>query len=333
MLAELGWPEEQFRWSRDWHEEQERVKSGAAKYMDEPCMTVGGRDGVPLARAIAQYYYRLADGRLVCVRYRYEGIHKRIPKCLTFTPSHRGGWWEALPNSTAVPSEDRHGGGLPLYRLPELLEAIGGNDREIWIVADERCVDAVLALPDTDFSKDGKVPVTCLFGDYRGKPGQSDLAPLRDRRCFLIADTDSRDRNAVLATAKALAKLDCGIRLCRRHRRGRLPEHDRLDTECGHPVVPPRADGTSCRGVPRRSSGRTVDRRSRRPLHCRRCREAPEPVYPCLDPRERRRGGLGIPAGEAQAVPGPGDVRPEGSKTERTTPRAPVCADRRPRKP
>ena len=214
LLAELGWPEEQFRWSRDWHEEQERVKSGAAKYMDEPCMTVGGRDGVPLARAIAQYYYRLADGRLVCVRYRYEAIHRRIPKCLTFTPSHRGGWWEAVPNSTSVPAEDRHAGGLPLYRLPELLEAIEGNDREIWIVADERCVDAVLALPDSDFAKGGRFPVTCVFGDFRGRPGKCDLAPLRGRRCFLIADTDTRDRNAVLATAKALAKLDCGIRLC-----------------------------------------------------------------------------------------------------------------------
>ena len=30
----------------------------------------------------------------------------------------------------------------------------------------------------------------------------------------MIADTDTRDRNAVLATARALAKLDCGIRLC-----------------------------------------------------------------------------------------------------------------------
>ena len=117
LLTELGWPEEQFRWSRDRHEEQERVKSGAAKYMDEPRTTVGGRDGVPLARAIAQYYYRLADRRLVCVRYKYEGIHRRIPKCLTFTPSHRGGWWEALPSSTSVPAEDRHAGGLPLYRL------------------------------------------------------------------------------------------------------------------------------------------------------------------------------------------------------------------------
>ena len=30
----------------------------------------------------------------------------------------------------------------------------------------------------------------------------------------MIADTDTRDRNAVLAIARALAKLDCGIRLC-----------------------------------------------------------------------------------------------------------------------
>ena len=131
LLAELGWPEELVLLSRDRHQEQERVKSGAAKYMDEPCMTAGGRNGVPLARAIAQHLYRLADGRLVCVRYKYEGIHRRIPKCLTFTPSHRGGWWEALPNSTSVPAEDRHAGEMPLYRLPELLDAIEGNDREI----------------------------------------------------------------------------------------------------------------------------------------------------------------------------------------------------------
>ena len=62
LLAELGWPEELFRWSHEWHEEQERVKSGAAKYMDEPCMTAGGRNGVPLARAIAKHVYRLANG-------------------------------------------------------------------------------------------------------------------------------------------------------------------------------------------------------------------------------------------------------------------------------
>ena len=37
LLAELGWPEELVLLSRDRHQEQERVKSGAAKYMDEPC--------------------------------------------------------------------------------------------------------------------------------------------------------------------------------------------------------------------------------------------------------------------------------------------------------
>ena len=165
LLSGLGWPEELFRWSREWHEEQERVKSGAAKYMDEPRTTVGGRNGVPLARAIAQHVYRLADGRLVCVRYRYETIHRRIPKCLTFTPSHRGGWWEALPNSTAVPTEDRHAGGLPLR--PGDLDRRG---REV-----RRCRSGAAG---HGLSKDGKVLVTCLFGDYRGKPGQCDLAPL-----------------------------------------------------------------------------------------------------------------------------------------------------------
>ena len=174
LLAELGWPEELFRWSRDWHEEQERVKSGSAKYMDEPCMTVGGRNGVPLARAIAQHVYRLADGRLV-----------------------------------------------------------GGASEQ------HRCVDR---------------------GPARGRT--TALSPSR--------------------------------------------------TPGGYSW--------------------TVGRRSRGPLRCRQCREVPRPAHPCLDPRDRRLSGLGIPAGEAQAVPGPGDVRPERSKTERTTPKAPVCSGRRPRK-
>lgn len=214
LLEELGWTDELFHWSRDWDGEQERVKSGVAKYLDEPRTIVGGRGNMPLARAIAEHEYRLADGRLLCVCHRYEHIHRRIPKCLTFTTSHRGGWWEALPNSTSVPSEDRHTGGLPLYRLPELLEAIEGNDREIWIVPDERCVDAVLALPDEHFAKRERFPVTCLFSDFRRRPGKCDLAPLQGRTCLLIGDTATRDRNAVLAIARALAKLDCGIRVC-----------------------------------------------------------------------------------------------------------------------
>ena len=178
------------------------------------------------------------------------------------------------------------------------------------------------------------LPITCLFGDYRGKPGKCDLAPLRGRRCLLIADTDTRDRNAVLA-------IRLQSRLC-------LP-----DGEGGYGVADAIAEGgyrnmiawirkagirwfrygPTLPAVAAIPSGRAVGRQSRRTLHCRLRREAPGSSHCCFDPRNRRLGGMGIPAGEAQALPGPGDVRAQGSKTERTTQRAPVCADRHPQKP
>ena len=113
--------------------------------------------------------------------------------------------------------------------------------------------------------------MTCLFGDYRGKPGKCDLAPLRGRRCLLIADTDTRDRNAVLATARALAKLDCGIRLCLPDGEGGYGVADTIAEggyrnmidwirKAGIRWFRRRADGTGRRGLPRRSSGRTVGR-------------------------------------------------------------------------
>ena len=122
-------------------------------------MTVGGRNRVPLARAIAQHVLparRRASGvRPLQIR-GYSQTHPEVPDVHAFPQGRLVGG--ASEQHSSVPSEDRHAGELPLYRLPELLEAIEGNDREIWIVADERCVDAVLALPDTGFSKDGKVP-------------------------------------------------------------------------------------------------------------------------------------------------------------------------------
>ena len=213
ILSRLGWTDGTIRHALDQIATWERERQGWAKYIDgDPYPAFGGRNGVPRAKCIAQHEYRRADGHLICVRYRYEKLHKKIPKILTFTPSSRGGWWMDEPDSQSIPPESRHHGKLLLYRLPELMRVIKGNDRSIWIVEGEKCVDAVLALNDVPRGK--TPPITCLYGSMYRKPARCDLTPLTGRKVLLIADADTKGRKAMLALARALEKLDCEIRLC-----------------------------------------------------------------------------------------------------------------------
>ena len=167
----------------------------------------------PRAKTITQHDYRLADGYLVCARYRYEKIHPKIPKGLTFTPASNGGWWVAAPHKDTIPPEDRYVGMLPLYRLPELLRAIEGNDRPIWIVEGEDCVDAVLNVQDAP--KGGLPPVTCLLGDLDDRPTLHDFSPLLKRQVLLIADPDPRSHKKMSRLARILhTHHDCRIKHC-----------------------------------------------------------------------------------------------------------------------
>lgn len=213
MLKQLGWTPETLRQAKEQVAKAQQESSGQATFTRRPYEFVGGEKwGTPRAKAIAQHEYRLADGNLICTRYRYERLHKKNPKVLTFTPASGGGWWVTAPHKDTVPPEDRHAGKLPLYRLPELLRAIEGNDRPIWIVEGEKCVDAVLALQDAP--KGGKFPTTCLFGGLHNQPAKSDLAPLKGRKVLLISDTDNKGRNAMLTVARALKKIGCKIQVC-----------------------------------------------------------------------------------------------------------------------
>ena len=206
-LIALGWSEFHFQHaSRETNKEAHR-KRGLAMYTDDPYPMIGRGKGT--ARGIMGHKYRLANGKLVCFRVRYQKVSERTPKILSFTPSNRGGWWVTEPDSRAVPLEDRHHSKLPLYRLPELLQTIKDSDQPIWIVEGEKCVDAVLGMKDAPT----KFPTTCLFGSMYGKPAKCDLTPLKGHKCLLFADTDGKGRAAMKALARALEKLDCTVGL------------------------------------------------------------------------------------------------------------------------
>ena len=207
ILKDLGWPAELFRHALKKANEYTARKLGRATYTPDPYMLLGR--GRVRARAIGKHEYRLADGKLICLRVRYEKKSNRMSKVWSYTPCGKGGWWVAEPDSQAVPLEDRHCGKLPLYRLPYLLQTIQDSDQPIWIVEGEKCVDAVIGMKDSPV----KFPVTCLFGSMYRKPAKCDLSPLKGQNCLLFADTDGKGRAAMKALARALEKLDCTVGL------------------------------------------------------------------------------------------------------------------------
>ena len=148
----------------------------------------------------------------------------------------------------------------------------------------------------------------------------------------------------MLAIARALAKLDCGIRLC-------LP-----DGEGGYGVADAIAEGGYRNMIAwiRKAGIRWFRRGPTVPAVAAYLGDLPAGQW-TVDPAdlyaaagvEKRPDRHTVALIRETAVStgwefrrvkrkpfrGPGDVRPEGSETERTTPRAPVCADRHPRKP
>lgn len=212
ILKNLGWTPGTFRHAKNQAQKAQEASSGQARLVAMPPDVVGGKEGVPRAKCIAQHEYRRADGQLICVRYRYEKIHKLIPRVRTFTPASNGDWWCAEPYDTSVPSEDRHDGELPLYRLPGLLEAIEGNDRKIWIVKGENKVDAILQQRPPE---DGLPPVTCLYDGLDGKPTRHDLSPLAGRELLLIADPRAGSHRNMTSLEEFLrSHHDCRARRC-----------------------------------------------------------------------------------------------------------------------
>ena len=166
LLAELGWPEELVLLSRDRHEEQERVKSGAAKYMDEPCMTVGGRNGVrrrwpePSPSTTTGSPSRRPGMRPLQADEGHSQAYPEVSDVHTFPPGRLVGGASEAEHLGTGRGPACAGEPCRSTAFPNSWMAIEGNDREIWIVADERCVErrsATLAGHGL-FQVDGKVP-------------------------------------------------------------------------------------------------------------------------------------------------------------------------------
>ena len=153
--------------------------------------------------------YRDAEDRLLWQIVRYSGDHGGL-KERTFVPAARGGWWKCKPHDSLLPVEDQRVNRYPLYRLPELLAATRvGVSRQVWVVDDERCVDAVLDMVEPPAG--GPPPCTCLYGrKYDFRP--FDLEPLRGRRVVLLAAASNTSRDYVRKLARELARLNCQVR-------------------------------------------------------------------------------------------------------------------------
>jgi hypothetical protein len=138
------------------------------------------RDKAP-RRVVAEYQYTDAAGTLLFVKLRYEPREFK-QKC----PNGRGGWDWKVPRSIQ----------RPLYRLPEVIEAIKAGHR-VWLVEGEKDADRLASL--------GHV-ATCNFDGaakegYRTKwqPEYGDM--LRGADVTIIADRDP----AGVAHARAAA--------------------------------------------------------------------------------------------------------------------------------
>lgn len=160
-------------------------------------------------KAVMRHDYRDAEGRLLWQIVRYLGDRGGL-KERTFVPAARGGWWKCKPRDSLLPAEDQRVDRYPLYRLPELLAVTQAvESRQVWVVDDERCVDAVLSMADPPAS--GPPPCTCLYGrkyDFR----LFDLEPLRGQHVALLAAASKTSRDYVQRLAQELARLGCRVR-------------------------------------------------------------------------------------------------------------------------
>ena len=139
---------------------------------------------------VAEYDYRNAAGGLLFQTIRYDPKDFRQRR-----PDGKGGW---ISNLTGVPRP------LPLYRLPELTEALARRPRrQILVVEGEKDVDSIRGL--------GLLATCNPMG--AGKWGQVDQTPLRDRIVVVIPDKDEPGRKHARQVARALHRIARKVRL------------------------------------------------------------------------------------------------------------------------
>jgi len=135
-----------------------------------------------------------------------------------FTPRSEGGWWWKTCTSELIPVRDR-AWSLPLYRAPAL-QAIhdavkkGGNMKQVWIVEDEKCVEAIRNAEG--FSNDTPPPVTTLANggamSARTDFSAHDLTPLYGLKVCLFAAGTDRGRTRMTRLGLHLHPKNCDVR-------------------------------------------------------------------------------------------------------------------------
>ena len=181
MMA-LGWGPRQAQAVLDRRTQRLRLRDGITADHIDTIPDVYGHGGFR-AQCISQHEYRFADGSLCSVIALYGRMSAPVRVCYTVEP--RGGFWveypEKLPDGYGMP----RGKLPPFYRLPELLADMERLPlAPVWVIDDERGVDAMLTMPDRPS------PVTAMAQSV------ADLTPVRDRNIILIAQTSlvSRER-------------------------------------------------------------------------------------------------------------------------------------------
>lgn len=145
---------------------------------------------------VARYRYVSRDGEVQFAKVRY------FPKTFTIESLHNGSWKPGLNGSAE----------RPLYRLPELLEAIQKGLR-VYVVNGEKAADRLWEMG---------LPATCNFeGESVWKPEYGDY--LKGAHVMMVADRDETGLKHAAAVQKDLRGKTASLRIVQSRTTG---EHD-----------------------------------------------------------------------------------------------------------
>ena len=217
VLKEAGWHDEGLVRMVSSHERLAGRKKGRPPQFDKIPTRIRNAGGMDTHTKIAEHEYRLAEGKLICIRARYAPINEELggkkhkKEIRPYTPRKEGGYWNADPKHTGIPPEDFLSAKYPLYRLPELLDTLKKHpEKQVWMPEGEKCVDAILKMP-------GIFAATTPIHHHVTDPEKMDVIdwePLRDRKVLILADTDDKGRSNARKLASYLHNgFKCRVRM------------------------------------------------------------------------------------------------------------------------